>query len=166
MRKDLDFLGLKDFSINVNAALIKSQVNFEEGSLEQNRAMQGQSPYLINTGLFYNNQRYRLNAAIMYNRIGKRIIGVGRIDTSEGGSINNNIPDSYEMPRNAIDFSFSKRFGLFEVRVALTDILSEKLIYKQFPKFYDEDGKLQTRSQITKSYNPGRTANISVVLNL
>ena len=40
--------------------------------------MQGQSPYLVNTGLFYKNERRQLNISLLYNRIGKRIIGVGR----------------------------------------------------------------------------------------
>ena len=40
--------------------------------------MQGQSPYLVNAGLFYQQPKNGWNAAILYNRIGKRIIGVGR----------------------------------------------------------------------------------------
>ena len=39
---------------------------------------QGQSPYLINAGFFYQHADSGWNAALLYNRIGKRIIGVGR----------------------------------------------------------------------------------------
>jgi hypothetical protein len=53
IRKNLGFIGLKDFSWSFNGALIKSKVQFEKGSKEENRPMQGQSPYLINTGIFY-----------------------------------------------------------------------------------------------------------------
>ena len=103
IRKNLDFIGLKDFSLSLNAALIKSKVEFEKGSKDIDRPMQGQSPYLINAGIFYRNERYALNAAVLYNRIGKRIIGVGRSmgSTTEGDV--RNIPNSYEMPRNSID---------------------------------------------------------------
>ena len=94
IRKNLDFIGLSDFSLNFNGALIKSEVQFDKNSLEKNRPMQGQSPYLVNVGLFYQSPRYQFNVAALYNRIGKRIIGVGRVDSSVGGNINNNIPDS------------------------------------------------------------------------
>ena len=165
VRKNLDFIGLNDFSVNLNAALIKSKVEFEEGSLEKDRPMQGQSPYLINAGLYYQNQRYKLNAAVLYNRIGKRIIGVGRVDTSDGGSINNDIPDSYEMPRNAIDLSFSKKFGIVELKASVNDLLAQRVQFKQFPKF-EKEGKIYERAQVTKSFNPGRSFNVSVSVNL
>lgn len=104
---------------------------------------------------------------MLYNRIGKRIIGVGRVDTSDGGSINNNIPDSYEMPRNALDLTFSKKFGnRVELKMSIGDILAESLIYKQFPEFIDASGVKQERSQITKSYKPGRTFNLNISVNL
>lgn len=44
---------MKNFSLSLNGALIKSNVNFEPGSKEEDRPMQGQSPYLVNAGLFY-----------------------------------------------------------------------------------------------------------------
>lgn len=97
IRKRLDFIGLRYFSLSFNGSLIHSRVHFPDGSNASDRAMQGQSPYLINTGLFYNNPRHALNIALLYNRIGKRIISVGR---SEGMERNVRVPDSYEMPRD------------------------------------------------------------------
>ncbi|MEG1587434.1 MAG: TonB-dependent receptor, partial [Bacteroidales bacterium] len=165
IRKNLAFIGMQDFSVNLNAALIESKVKFQNGSLEKDRPMQGQSPYLINAGLYYQNQRHQLNAAILYNRIGKRIIGVGRVDTSNGGSMNNDIPDSYEMPRNALDLSLSKKFGIVEVKAAVNDVLAQRVQFKQFPK-YEKDGHIYERSQVTKSFNPGRSFNLSVSVQL
>ncbi|MQN35759.1 outer membrane beta-barrel protein, partial [Prevotella copri] len=78
IRKNLGFIGLKDFSWSFNGALIKSKVQFEKGAKEEDRPMQGQSPYLINTGIFYKNAPLKMDIALLYNRIGKRIIGVGR----------------------------------------------------------------------------------------
>lgn len=97
---------MKNFSLSLNGALIKSNVNFEPGSKEEDRPMQGQSPYLVNAGLFYQQPKNGWNAAILYNRIGKRIIGVGRSLGSAGNEVR--VPDSYEMPRNAIDLSASR----------------------------------------------------------
>lgn len=82
IRKSLDFIGLRNLSWSFNGALIHSRVNFEKGSVEYDRAMQGQSPYLVNTGLFYKNEPLALDIALLYNRIGKRIVGVGRTEGS------------------------------------------------------------------------------------
>lgn len=64
IKKHLDFIGLKDLSFVFNGAYIHSKVYFPEGSFERDRAMQGQSPYLINTGLFYQNDAKGLSASV------------------------------------------------------------------------------------------------------
>lgn len=155
IRKNLDFIGLPNFSWNFNGSLIKSEVTFAEGSLEQDRPMQGQSPYLINTGLFYQNPDKGWNVAALYNRIGKRIIGVGR---SVGTGDQVRIPDSYEMPRNSIDLSASKKFGnKLEVKASVRDILAEKISFKQFAE--TSKGEVE---QVTREYKPGRTFSVNV----
>jgi outer membrane receptor protein involved in Fe transport len=164
IRKTLDFIGLPDLSLSFNGALIHSRVFFGENSMEHNRPMQGQSPYLVNTGLFY--QYGNLNAGLMYNIIGKRIVGIGRNDNSQGGTIDNSVPDMYEMPRNVLDFSFSYKFGEhIEFNAGVRDILAANLIYKQFPEFTDNDGKIYQREQITKKYKPGQNFSIAIKLN-
>lgn len=164
IRKDLSFIGLKGLSWSFNGALIKSRVQFEKGSKEQNRPMQGQSPYLINTGLFYKNDRSQLNVAILYNRIGKRIIGVGRSEGSTGSDDNARIPDSYEMPRNTIDLTASKLFGKhFELKCSIRDLLAEKVYYKQFANVVYEDGQHREIEQITRCYKPGRNIGLSCI---
>lgn len=163
IRKNLAFINLRNFSWIFNGALIKSVVDFEETSNEVSRPMQGQSPYIINTGLFYQHPSSQLSAAILYNRIGKRIVGVGRTDLSGSGSINNDIPDSYEMPRNLVDVTVGKQFGNnWEVKLAIKDLLAEKIVFKEFPRFQDANNKIQERSQITKQFNPGRNISINV----
>lgn len=157
IKKNLDFLGLKNFSWNFNGAWINSKVHFNAGSQDKNRAMQGQSPYLINTGLFYQNDRYGINASALYNRIGKRIMEVGNSDMTEGGSINNDFPDTYELARNTIDLNFSKKFARrWEVKASVRNLLGEKVTFIQYPRFYDINNVLQERQQITKQYKPGR----------
>ncbi|MGL5979312.1 MAG: TonB-dependent receptor domain-containing protein [Phocaeicola sp.] len=156
IRKNLDFIGLQNFSWSFNGSLIKSQVTFAEGALEENRPMQGQSPYLINTGFFYQNPNKGWNMALLYNRIGKRIIGVGR---SVGSGDQVRIPDSYEMPRNSIDLSLSKKFGdKLEIKASVRDLLAEKVSFKQFAE--TTKGEVE---QVTRQYKPGR--NFSLNLN-
>ena len=157
IRKDLAFLGLRNFSLSFNGTLIHSRVNFPAGSRNENRPMQGQSPYLINTGLFYKNERHQLNVTLLYNRIGKRIIGVGRSEGSTGSDDNARVPDSYEMPRDCFDLTLSKRFGEhLEIKANVRDLLAQKVSYKQFAEARNPDGSLREVEQITRQYKPGR----------
>lgn len=157
IRKDLSFMGLEGFRWSFNGALIKSRVLFEPGSAERDRPMQGQSPYLVNSGLFYTNKALKLNLSILYNRIGKRIIGVGRsLGVSSTGE-KTDVPDSYEMPRDVLDISLSKAFGKhIELKLGLKDVLGQRVSYKQFEEFTDADGKPQTVEQTVRDYYPGR----------
>ncbi|MDR1091080.1 MAG: TonB-dependent receptor, partial [Prevotella sp.] len=163
IKKKLDFIGLDDFSLTFNGSLIKSEVKFEQNSgANHNRPMQGQSPYLVNTGIFYQSEKLGLNATLLYNIIGKRIVGIGRVSTSSGTTINNDIPDMYEMPRNALDFAVTKKFGKhIEINAGIKDILAAKVKYTQFPRFEDSDGNIQEREQVTKVYKPGRNISLT-----
>ncbi len=164
IRKSLDFLGLPDFSWSFNGALIKSKVQFEKGAKEENRPMQGQSPYLINTGFFYKNEKHQLDIALLYNRIGKRIIGVGRSEGSSASDDNARVPHSYEMPRNVIDLSLSKKFGdHWEVKMNIRDLLAEKVYYKQFAHATYADGSTKEIEEISRCYKPGRNIGLQVI---
>ncbi len=158
MRKNLGFIGLKDFSLSFNGTWIKSMVRFDSGN-NIDRPMQGQSPYLINLGIFYQNGGW--SASALYNRIGKRIIGVGNKYGTGADGIVKNIPNSYEMPRNAIDLSFGRKFGHWELKASVRDLLAERFLFKQI-----EDIELQTSKkrieETTRSYKPGRNFSLSV----
>lgn len=165
IRKSLDFIGLRNLSISFNGTLIHSRVNFPAGSRYENRPMQGQSPYLVNTGLFYKNDKRQLSASLLYNRIGKRIIGVGRSEGSSGSEDNARVPDSYEMPRDVIDLTVSKKLGKhWEVRASLRDILAQKVSYRQFAEARNSDGSVREVVQTTRQYKPGRNIGISAVM--
>ena len=167
MKKNFDFIGLPNFTMSFNGAVINSKVMFGDKSIEHDRPMQGQSPFLANTGLFYQNDKQTLNIGLMYNIIGKRIVGIGKVDTSVGGSIDNNIPDMYEMPRNAVDLSVSCKLSKHvELSAGIRDILAQSVLFKQFPKFYDDAGNIQKREQATKKFNPGRNISVSIKVNL
>lgn len=161
IRKSLDFLGLRGFSWSFNGSLIKSKVQFDGTGNNIDRPMQGQSPYLINTGIFYSEERYGWNAAILYNIIGKRIIGVGnRYGTASDGS-SRNIPNSYEMPRNSLDLSGSKKFGNWNVKLSIRDLIAQRYIFKQIEEVETPSGT-KTIEETTRNYRPGRTFNLSV----
>lgn len=164
IRKNLGFIGLKDFSWSFNGALIKSKVQFEKGAKEEDRPMQGQSPYLINTGIFYKNAPLKMDIALLYNRIGKRIIGVGRSEGSTGDDSNSRVPHSYEMPRNTIDFSLAKKFGEhLELKLNVRDLLTEKIYYKQFADVTYSDGSKKEVEEIARCYKPGRNIGLQAI---
>ncbi len=154
IRKQLDFIGLKDFSAAFYGALIHSRVRFAPGSNEYDCPMQGESPYLVNTGIFYYNEPLQLSGWTCYNRIGKRIVGVGR--TTGGGDASRNIrvPDSYEMPRDAFDLTASKRFGPLEIKLAIRDLLNQQVTFKQFSDVMVQ-GEGRRIEQVTRRYRPG-----------
>lgn len=161
IRKNLGFIGLNDFSLSFNGSLIKSKVKFDGGN-NIDRPMQGQSPYLINAGLFYNRSGW--SAAILYNRIGKRIVGVGnKYGTGADGS-SRNIPNSYEMPRNSLDLSLGKKFGHWELKASVRDVLAERYLFKQIEDIVTPD-KTKHIEEVTRSYKPGRNYNLSITYN-
>jgi hypothetical protein len=115
---------LKRMSLMFNGSLIRSRVELGVASLGQsnNRPLQGQSPYIVNTGLFYKDSEKGWSASLMYNVIGERIFLIG-FDA---------YPDIYEMPRNLIDLSISKRISeKLELTFAVCDILNQEFILLQ-----------------------------------
>jgi outer membrane receptor for ferrienterochelin and colicin len=165
VKKSLSEIGLEKFYVSLNGAVIDSKVIFGANSMEHDRPMQGQSPYMVNAGLFY--QGKNVNMGLLYNTIGKRIVGIGRSNNSQGGSLDNDVPDMYEMARQVVDLSFGYRFRWVkpvELNVGIRDLLAEPLVYKQFPKFVNDEGIVEQREQTTKTYRPGR--NVSIVLRV
>ncbi len=160
-RKSLGFLSdrLEKFTAVVNLSLIKSSVAFD-------RPLQGQSPYIVNFGLFYQEPEKGFMASLVYNRIGKRIIAVGRPSPNEWESI----PDIYEMPRNEADLSVSKKIGeKLELKAGIKDLFGERVVFQQNVKsvvdmsYYGGDGtKAFDRTQDTKSFYPGRQYSVGL----
>jgi outer membrane receptor for ferrienterochelin and colicin len=160
-RKNLGFVSdrLEKLTAVVNLSLIKSSVAFD-------RPLQGQSPYIVNIGLFWQDDDRGLMASVVYNRIGKRIIAVGRPSPNEWESI----PDIYEMPRNETDLAISKKIGKgIEIKAGMKDLFGEQVVFQQHVRsivdmsYYGGDGtKAFDRSQNTRSWYPGRQYSIGL----
>jgi hypothetical protein len=156
---------LKDFSFIFNGAYIVNTVYFkaEQTTSKKDRPMQGQSPYILNTGIFYQNDKAGLQGNIVFNVFGKRIVYVGSVD----------IPDVYEMPHPLLDFSFSKKIGKYvQIKGGIQDILNKPFEYKQFISFNKDtnndgigDAKI-TKSQTTLSYLKGSCYTLGISINL
>jgi hypothetical protein len=164
LRKNFAFINLPSLTFVANAAFIRSRVRFFPGEVvsEPDRVMQGQSPYIINAGIYWHSNKYGLGITALYNRTGERIIGVGK-SYSADGNINATIPDAWEMPRNSIDLALSKTFGKVELRLSITDLLAEDIVFRQFPKFV-KDGLTHKRQQTTRQYNNGQSVSLGINL--
>lgn len=122
-RKNFSFLGsaFEPLAIGGNYAQIDSQMTiFEELSSQitnTNRPLQGQSPYVVNVNLDYDNKDTGTNATLLFNVFGARIDTVGT----------NERPDTYQEPFNQLDFVFSQKFGKGDrnkVRFKIQNILN------------------------------------------
>ena len=156
-RKSLDWLTKSGFvdKLNVvfNAAVIKSFVTLPARASNQDRerAMQGQSPYVINAGLLYNDSDKGLQVNIAYNVFGKRIFAIGDFNQQSGIALN---PTQYEMPRNQIDLTISKDFGKkFNAKLGIQDILNEKY---QLIQDTNSDKQITSFDDPIQTYRPGQ----------
>jgi TonB-dependent receptor len=124
---------IRNLSVVANGAWIKSRIELSKnfvGMKENERPMMGQSPYVVNAGLYYQNDSLKLSANLLWNVVGPRIVIVGVPG----------IPEVWEMPRHTLDFIISKGFGNhFEVRFGIQDILNQNFLLLQDA---NEDGKL------------------------
>jgi TonB-dependent receptor len=160
VRKDLGPVGLKGLSLVFNGAWIYSRVHFD-GSFERDRPMQGQSPYLINVGLFYLDDDKGISASLLYNRIGRRIESVGVPMQNP----NDDIPDIYEMPRNSLDLTASAPVGRhMEIKGGIRDVFNSRVEYKQFLTLTDAAGASRVVEQLVRSYRPGMTVSVGMTL--
>lgn len=144
----------RDFTLIMNASLIKSKVTSDDDYLrDKQRPMFGQSPYVINAGVYYSNPDIKFSASLLYNVIGPRIAVVGTPT----------IPNIYELPRNLIDLTFTKNFGEhIEIKGGIKDILNQPVKLVQYVKFLQEDMTQTTRTQIVREYKQGTSYMIGI----
>ena len=90
------------FYIEGNLSLIKSSVDLGDAvdlMTNQERPLQGQSPWVVNLSLGYENLISATRAVFLFNMAGERITSVGV----------KGMPDAYEQPAPLLDFVFSRR---------------------------------------------------------
>lgn len=124
---------MQKISVLFNAAYIYSRLELGEAQrFEQetdHRPLMGQSPYLINTSINYTDDSLGLKLNMSYNVIGKRIAVIG----------NRRLTAVWELPRNSLDFTFSKKLGkIFELKGGIQNILNSRIVFAQD---MNQDGK-------------------------
>lgn len=137
-RKSLDFVKLDKISIISNISFIKSEVNLGALDIQDSkRRMQGQSPYILNVGLFYQDSSFMVS--VIYNVFGSRLFVVG----------DRTYPDVYEKERHVIDFNISKTFlKKWTIKLSIVDILNQPVILKQ-----EISNNILSRSRLGSCFN-------------
>lgn len=160
LRKSLASLGVSKFlrntSLNVNAAWIKSQVDVGTGATNQARyrPLTGQSPYIVNAGVYYKDDQSGFSANIAYNVFGKRIFVVGDVL----------YPTWFEMPRNMLDIQLAKEFGgRYEVKFNAQNLLNANYSFRQDS---NNDNEVQNGEPSMRGYKVGAQFAVSFSMRL
>lgn len=146
---------LRNMVVVFNLALIKSELHTSDpDARESYRPMQGQSPYIINTGLFYDSPKNGLMVSVMYNVIGPRLMFVGDKDE----------PHIYQMPRNLIDITLNKKIGNYvTLKLGIKDIFNQPIDMRQIERIQVSPGASDSyadRVQRTQVYKPSTAFNV------
>ncbi|MGY6562062.1 MAG: TonB-dependent receptor domain-containing protein [Luteibaculaceae bacterium] len=144
---------LKRTGLMFNGSLIRSRVDLGMENLGQsnNRPLWGQSPYIVNAGLFYKDVSKGLAISLLYNVIGERIFLIG-FDA---------YPDIYEMPRNLLDLTITKQLtDKIELNFGISDILNQEFLLLQDA---NGDGRFDRQNdQRFMSYKMGQVVSMAV----
>ncbi len=157
LRKRLDFLSpfFNNFLFSSNFTIIDSNVDVPERELElaelfnipDTRPLQGQSDFVVNSILSYQNSDLGLNASMAYNRFGKRLTSVGL-----GGT-----PNIFEQGRDDLFLSISKNImSTYKIKLSVSNLLDDDFRTIQTFKgrtFTDSEFKLGRTFKLAFSYN-------------
>jgi outer membrane receptor protein involved in Fe transport len=128
---------LERISFILNASVIKSRVQVDTeragntGFALTDRPLQGQSPYVVNAGMFYQDDDNHWQISAQYNVIGPRISFVGD---------KQNNPSIIELQRHVVDLAVTKGVGThFEVRAGVQNLLNQ-LVRQNYD--FDRNGEI------------------------
>lgn len=143
----------RNTSININASVIKSEVDLGEdlgGFQARKRPLQGQSPFVVNGNIYYNDPETGWSVNVGYNVFGKRIMAVGSII----------LPTWWEMPRNVIDLQVAKTIRSMEIKLNVNNLLDAKYRVMQDDNLdSDIDNSID---QFVRGYRTGQLMTLSV----
>lgn len=127
-----------NFSIGANLSLVSSKVDIDGAELAQRiaidenspstRSLQGQSPFIFNFDLSYENYETGTLASLNFNTFGERLSRVSA----------NVTPDVYEQPAAQLDFIFSQKLlEYFKINLSVKNIMNSN--YREIYKYKGEE---------------------------
>ncbi len=151
-----------------NVSIIASQINLGEkvdlgsdaggivnvgANQPTNRPMMNQSPYLVNAGLYYNDEQKGWQINVLYNVFGKRIFAVGNAFN----------PNIFEMPRNVIDINITKTITKkVDIRFGIQDLLNQPV---RLAQDNNSDGKITGKDGDFRTFRRGTIFNLGFNYN-
>lgn len=146
LRKNFGFANkfLEDLYVGGNAAWIYSQIEIPENTniiqTSKNRPLQGQSPYVVNAQLGYDNVDIGLNATLLYNVSGPRISDVGLSGQ----------PDIYEQQFHQLDLVIKQKLKKdFQIGFKAKNLIDLPVEFSQ-------------GDHVTETYKKGREFSLSL----
>lgn len=165
LHKKLDFVPVtffKDLSFIGNVSFIKSEVrnnthtsqNYFADSI--NRPLQGQVPYIINAGLYYDNAGSGTRISAVYNRTGLNIYAAAGPFKQRGNSVPGT-PEYggslLELPRDVVDVALTQRIiKSLQCKFSVQNLLNKPI---RMAQDYNFTNKYEPETPPTKSANSG-----------
>ena len=165
LRKSLGFISssFDDFRIGSNLSIVESEVDVPQEDIDEKiangdpnpdktRPFPGQSPYLFNLNLTYDDFESKTSAGVFYYLFGDRLFVTGRHAT----------PDVYERGYGSLDVKVSQGFGdHFSVSLSGKNLLNpdQRFSYKLDNGLVDEEFNYS-------SYKQGITFSLSISYKL
>ncbi|MGB0514353.1 MAG: TonB-dependent receptor domain-containing protein, partial [Wenzhouxiangellaceae bacterium] len=155
-RKTLGFIGrwidrealLQRFYVAGNFSIIESEITIAEADrgilTSTSRALQGQSPLIINAQLGYDDPNLGLEATVLYNFVGERISEVGVLGA----------PDKFEQGIGELDFVLRWRW---KDRIGFS---------AKFGNLLDSEFEILQGGELTQGFSTGRTVSLGVDFDL
>ena len=120
--------------------------------ITEEHPLQGQSPYVLNAGFTYSDDKRNLSLTATANRVGQRIFIVGTVNDA----------DIYENARTVLDIQAAKSYfkGNLELKLNIKDALAQQQLFyfdlNSDTKYKENDDK------IFSTTNLGRVISLSV----
>lgn len=161
VRKNLGFIStiFNNFKLGSNFSLVESKVDVPQEEIDEKifngdpnpdktRPFVGQSPYLFNINLTYENFESGTSAGVFYTLFGDRLFVTGRHAT----------PDVYERGYGTLDFKVTQELLTnFELSLSAKNLLDPEQIFS-----YRLDNGVVDREFNYSAFNQGRTFSISL----
>jgi TonB-dependent receptor len=161
VRKKLDFISsiVKDFTVATNFTLINSKTDIRPTEVLNSKSIDstyaattrpfvGQSPYIVNAMLMYQNSKIGHESTLSFNVAGAKLYNVALFAT----------PDIYEMPVPMLNFKASQNIGKYLV----VSFVARNILNSEIRKTQTHRGTQYT----TESFKIGRTIGLGLTFRI
>ncbi|WP_160713760.1 TonB-dependent receptor domain-containing protein [Chitinophaga solisilvae] len=180
VKKSLSFIPgnlFRNLSFVFNGTLVKSVTErhavagnyFQDSIRVKGQPLQGQSPYVLNTGLFYENPAWGTKIGLIYNVSGPRIYAKSmRAETDSARDYQYTRADLLQLPVHLLDLSVTKRLiKSLQVKFSVQNLLDQayRIVEDQnYNQHYDAETPVTKANgdvyyvgdNIVTKYKPGR----------